>query len=112
MKSFIRKFFYRFKLVQWIVGTLSIVSGRTKILGVVHLQSYIEKDAIGPLQRDEALALFGLVRTLRPKTIVEFGFFHGHSAFNFLCAMEQDAKIFSYDVSEDSKKKGRNRIEF
>lgn len=64
--------------------------------------SYTELEAVGPLQRDEALALFGIVRALAPKTVVEFGFYHGHSAFNFLQAMEMDSKIFSFDISEES----------
>jgi len=67
-----------------------------------HLLSYREDDAIGPLQRDEAIALFGIIRSLRPKLVVEFGFFHGHSAFNFLRALPADGQLFSYDIDEDS----------
>jgi predicted O-methyltransferase YrrM len=68
-----------------------------------HLQSYDDHGAIGPLQQDEAVALFGLVRALRPRTVVEFGFFHGHSAFNFLMALEADALLASYDVDDGSR---------
>lgn len=56
--------------------------------------------------------MFGIVRTLRPKTVVEFGFFHGHSAFNFLCALDPDAKLFSYDVGEESAVRARRELSF
>lgn len=52
----------------------------------------------GPLQRDEALMLYGLTRTVRPATVVEVGFLRGHSAFNFLRAMDDDARLYSFDI--------------
>ena len=52
----------------------------------------------GPIQDDEALLLYGLVKTIRPKVIVEFGFSHGVSSWNFLQALDQDSKLFSYDI--------------
>jgi len=68
-----------------------------------HLRSFSDY-ALGPIQRDETLLLFALVKTVDPKTIVEFGFLAGHSAKNFLRAMSSDAKLFSYDVSDASRK--------
>ena len=52
---------------------------------------------LGPLQDDEALLLYGLVRALRPRTVVEFGTAHGFSALNFLQALfdDQEARVFS-----------------
>jgi predicted O-methyltransferase YrrM len=44
-----------------------------------HLRTFEEYPA-GPIQRDEALLLYALVKTVDPKTIVEFGFLAGHSA--------------------------------
>lgn len=102
LKSLIRRFFYRSRLVQAIVGAASIAARRTGFVPVLHFFSYEEGAAIGPLQRDEAIALFGITRVLRPATVVEFGFFHGHSAFNFLEAIDADAKLFSYDVNPES----------
>ena len=71
----------------------------------------------GPIQDDEALMLFGiyggyfyfnsisyncfilgLVKLIRPKTVVEFGFYKGDSSINFLKALDPDAKMYSYDV--------------
>jgi hypothetical protein len=68
-----------------------------------HLRSFSDY-ALGPIQRDEALLLYALVKTVDPKTIVEFGFFRGHSANNFLRAISSDARLFSYDISEASRK--------
>lgn len=86
--------------------------GRTRKIGISHLMSYRENDSIGPLQRDEAIALFGIVRTLRPKVIVEFGFFHGHSAFNFLQALPDDGHLYSYDIDPDSLRRAKLEFHF
>jgi predicted O-methyltransferase YrrM len=52
------------------------------------------------LQRDEALFLLGLVKVIRPQTVVEFGFHYGHSAFNFLQALDPESRLFSYDIAD------------
>ena len=51
----------------------------------------------GPIQDDEALLLFGLIKILRPKTGIELGFYEGFSSYNFLKALDEDAKLYSYD---------------
>lgn len=112
IKSLIRKLFYRSSLFRGAVGIPSVLTGRTRWLGMSHLLSYREDDAIGPLQRDEAIALFGIVRSLRPMTLVEFGFFHGHSAFNFLQAMPPDARLFSFDIAQDSIVRAKTEFSF
>ena len=71
-----------------------------------HLR-YFTEYSLGPIQRDEALLLYGLVRTVDPKTIVEFGFYEGHSAINFLKAMSSDARLYSYDISDASMRLAR-----
>lgn len=64
---------------------------------VAHLALY-RNAAVGPVQPDEALALHGLVRVLRPQTAVEIGFLRGHSALNFLTALDADARLYSFDI--------------
>jgi predicted O-methyltransferase YrrM len=66
-----------------------------------------EKTAVGPIQREEALALFGIVRCVRPRVIVEFGFCEGFSARVFLNASPK-AKVFSYDPDERRFRLGWN----
>ena len=112
LKSLIRQLFYRSSVFRSGVGLISNLLGRTGGLGISHLSSYRENDAIGPLQRDEAIALFGIIRTLRPLVVVEFGFFHGHSAFNFLQALTADAKLYSFDIDADSIKRAKTEFNF
>ncbi len=68
---------------------------------------YLETNAIGPLQRDEAILLFGLTRTLRPKNVVEFGFCGGASAFCILGALENDAHFHTYDIMPEAAEKAK-----
>ncbi len=71
-----------------------------------HLR-FFQDSEIGPIQKDEALLLYAIVKTVGPKTIVEFGFYKGHSAINFLKAMSSDARLYSYDISDAAKKLSR-----
>ena len=67
-----------------------------------HLPFHPEEEAVGPVQRDEALMLFALTRVLRPQVVVEVGFLGGQSAFNFLRALDPDATLYSFDIAEAS----------
>ncbi len=71
---------------------------------LAHLDTFSEL-ANGPIQSDEALFLYSLVRTLRPKIIVEFGFFDGNSAINFLRALPENGLLYSFDCDENCVKK-------
>lgn len=71
-----------------------------------HLRYFVEY-AAGPIQRDEALLLYALVKTVDPKTIVEFGFLAGHSSTNFLKAMSSHARLYSYDIADFSMQSAR-----
>jgi predicted O-methyltransferase YrrM len=64
---------------------------------LAHLATYTETP-VGAVQRDEGLLLHGLIRVIRPRTIVEIGFRKGHSAFNFLRALDADGRLYSYDI--------------
>jgi hypothetical protein len=55
------------------------------------------------LQKDEALCLYSLVKMTNPKVIVEFGFFRGFSAKNFLASMANDCILYSYDPDPKSR---------
>jgi predicted O-methyltransferase YrrM len=66
--------------------------------------SYFNNEyTIGPLQKDEAILLYGMIKVLRPKVCVEFGFCLGHSAFSTLNAIDEDASLFSYDISDSAE---------
>lgn len=72
-------------------------SGRAEVPDVAHLALYPE-GTIGPVQRDEALMLHGLIRVIRPRTVVEIGFLRGDSAFNFLLALDDESRLYSFDI--------------
>ena len=66
---------------------------------LTHLQCD-NKPRLGPVQDDEALLLYALIRAVRPRTIVEFGTSNGFSAINWLHAIadDPDARVYSYDI--------------
>jgi predicted O-methyltransferase YrrM len=90
----------------WAPRARSVLTGRffrRDALDTTHLHAYPEGDGrIGPVQSEEALVLYGLVRAVRPRTIVEFGFDQGRSAFNFLRALDADGRVYSYDVRDEA----------
>jgi predicted O-methyltransferase YrrM len=65
---------------------------------ISHLTIFSEI-ADGPVQREEALFLYSLMRVVRPQTVVEVGFLNGRSALNFLCALDADARLYSFDIA-------------
>jgi predicted O-methyltransferase YrrM len=103
LKTYLRLAFFRNKSLRYILSPLGAWRMWRGGIRVAHLGFYHEEDAFGPVQREEALLIAALVRVLRPKTIVEFGFSHGHSALNFLEAMPADSKLFSFDIDPLSR---------
>ncbi|MDQ3741289.1 MAG: class I SAM-dependent methyltransferase [Actinomycetota bacterium] len=76
---------------------------RRDALDVTHLHAFPEGGArVGPVQREEALVLYALVRAVRPRTVVEFGFHDGRSAFNLVRALDPDARLYTYDIGAAS----------
>ncbi|MDB5205643.1 MAG: symbB [Flavisolibacter sp.] len=60
-------------------------------------------DKIGNLQRDESIFLYGLIKVLRPKVVVEFGFLNGYSSSVILSAIGEESRLYSYDITEYSR---------
>ena len=57
-------------------------------------------EVYGPIQDDEALFLYSIVRGKRIKTILEVGGLSGYSATNFIKAMEIfDGKLYTVDIN-------------
>lgn len=54
----------------------------------------------GPIQDDEALFLYALVKATRIRYIVEIGGLNGYSASNFLAAIEHDGKVITIEPNE------------
>jgi predicted O-methyltransferase YrrM len=76
---------------------------------ISHLSLFSEV-ADGPVQREEALFLYSLLRVVRPRTVVEIGFLTGRSAFNLLCALEPDARLYCFDIDEGCAARARDLL--
>src|SRR4051794_25675037 len=92
--------FYRNRFVREVAAASTWPRRRRDAPELAHLALYKE-DAEGPVQRDEALLLHALIRVLRPQTVIEIGFYRGHSALNFLRALTADARLYSFDVASN-----------
>ena len=61
-----------------------------------HLTQPSSQDLLGPIQDDEALVLYSIIRTSRLENVVELGGLSGYSAKNFL---EAGARVFTIDIN-------------
>ncbi|MBV9653000.1 MAG: hypothetical protein JOZ42_00405 [Acetobacteraceae bacterium] len=52
----------------------------------------------GPIQDDEALFLFAIIRGMRLRRILEVGGLHGYSATNFLRAVGPEGIVYTIDI--------------
>lgn len=64
-----------------------------------HLTQDERQQAEGPIQDDEALFLFSIIRGMRIKTVFEIGGLNGYSATNFLQAVGADGVVFTCDIN-------------
>ena len=101
-----RRAFYRSRLVREVVSLVRRPKLRNELPDLAHLTLFRETTN-GPVQRDEAMLLHSLVRVVRPRTIVEFGFLHGHSSFNFLRALDAEGRLYSFDIDPECEARAR-----
>jgi predicted O-methyltransferase YrrM len=47
---------------------------------------------------------------VRPRTVVEIGLYHGWSAYNFLAALDADARLYAFDVDPICDQVARRRF--
>ena len=104
-----RRSFYRSRVLREVAAAARWPRIRKAAPDLAHLAFY-DEITWGPVQRDEALLLHALVRALRPSVVVEIGFFWGDSAFNFLRALDEDAKLYSFDVDPNCARVARERF--
>jgi hypothetical protein len=71
----------------------------TSIYSLSHLSQGNKQDVMGPVQDDEALVLYAIVRALRINTVLEIGGLSGYSAQNFLQAVGDNGKVFTCDIN-------------
>ncbi len=65
---------------------------------LTHLTQAQEQAVYGPIQDDEALFLFALIRVMRLARVLEIGGLHGYSARNFAAAVGDDGIVYSVDL--------------
>lgn len=63
-----------------------------------HLVQPLDQTVGGPVQDDEALLLYAVVRTMRLRRVLELGGLSGYSARNFLAALSWDVDTAVYSV--------------
>ena len=66
-----------------------------------HLTQSEDQSNPGPIQDDEALLFFALIRVTRIKRILEFGGVPGYSAKNFCEAIKNDGAVYTVDWGVD-----------
>ena len=64
-----------------------------------HLTQLSTQEVIGPIQDDEALFLFALIRVMRIWRILEIGGFSGYSANNFCKAVGERGIVYTIDIN-------------
>jgi predicted O-methyltransferase YrrM len=104
-----RRAFYRSRILRDVVAAARRPRLISDLPDLAHL-TFFKETADGPVQRDEALFLHSLVRVVRPQTMVEIGFLRGHSAFNFLRALDADARLYSFDLDPACEERARERL--
>ena len=77
-----------------------------------HLNQEPNAATFGPLQDDESLLLFGILKTIKPSIVLEFGTNDGHSSLNMLKALENNAKFYSYDIQKLNSMQNDPRFKF
>lgn len=68
-----------------------------------HLTQSDNQRVIGPIQDDEALLLYAIIRVLRLERVLEFGYLGGYSATNFLKAVGPKGVVYSCDINKVNK---------
>jgi predicted O-methyltransferase YrrM len=86
-------------MLRRLVAAARWPSQRAELPDLSHLTLFNEEPN-GPVQREEALFLYSLLRVVRPKTVVEIGFLNGRSAHNFLRALDSDGRLYSFDIDD------------
>jgi predicted O-methyltransferase YrrM len=104
-----RRRFYTSRTLRELAEALRWTLLRRDAPDIAHIAFY-DEITLGPVQRDEALLLHGLVRVVRPLTVVEIGFYHGVNAYNLLSALDGDARLYAFDVDPVCDEVARRRF--
>jgi len=65
-----------------------------------HLIQPDDQRVAGPIQDDEALFLFSIVKGMRLRRILEIGGLNGYSARNFLACVDVNGVVYTVDIND------------
>lgn len=69
------------------------------VYSLSHLTQSSRQDVCGPIQDDEALLLYAVIKAMRIGTVLEIGGLSGYSARNFVQAVGSSGKVFTCDIN-------------
>lgn len=68
-----------------------------------HLTQPSHQNVLGPIQDDEALFLYSIIKGMRLSRVLEIGGLHGYSAANFLASMDMvNGILYTVDINHVS----------
>ncbi len=85
------------------LGTLFIKDYNMVKYNLEHLTQNSNQEVGGPIQDDEALLLFSIIKTCRIKNILEVGGLDGYSAKNFISAIDKIGIVITVDINNVKK---------
>ncbi|MFN0264582.1 O-methyltransferase [Tepidamorphus sp. 3E244] len=106
VESLVRHLLFRWSGTAALLGAARSLNPSRRT-GTAYLAAYDDADAMGPMQRSEALLLHAMVQVTQPRTIVEFGFYLGHSANVLLKAAPSDTLVASYEIDPAAQRKAQ-----
>ena len=116
LKVELRKITFLKKTINFLFGVLR--KPRDFIFGTLlnkydlrHLTQRSNQNVMGPVQDDEALFLFALIKCCRFTRILEIGGLKGYSAINFIKAISfsEQGRVYTVDI-DTVKKKAHNHV--
>jgi predicted O-methyltransferase YrrM len=75
-----------------------------------HLTQSSDQRVGGPIQDDEALLLYGLIKVMRLRRILEVGGLSGYSATNFLKAVGDTGTVYTVDLTPVPRQAKNHRV--
>lgn len=72
--------------------------------------THVDDNVGGPIQDDEALLMYAVIRCMRLKTVIEIGGLAGYSATNFLAAVGATGHVTTIDIQHVPQLADNHRV--
>lgn len=77
---------------------------------LTHLTQDADQQVSGPIQDDEALLIYALIKVMRLRRVLEIGGLSGYSARNFIAAVGNEGVVYTVDLQEVPAQAPNHRI--